>query len=236
MHALHPRIAIGEDRVAEPQRVQGLGQVRRRLVGKSAHQRLHEGTVDREVQLRQPSDSGEGAIVLGAVAAERADVVERAGLEAGDPVAGDEAARGHVRRPWRNDHLIEARRQAVDDVHQLHELLVLLRAHLGGDEEGEMPDLVVQGVHDRPAGGADVVDVPIQIENPAECLRRRTDVVFRGGEHNDRRGDVADIEGRAIMRLQFVAGQLVADEEVVHQELQLVAVQCDEVAPPLLKF
>ncbi len=82
-----------------------------------------------------------------------------------------------------------------------------------------MPDLMIQGVHDRPAGCPDVVNVPVQIEDPAERLRRRTDVVARRGEHDDWRGDVANIESRAVARLQFIAGQLVADEEVVHQEL-----------------
>ena len=236
LHALHPGIAVGEHRVAEPERIQGLGQIRRRLVGKRAHQGLHQGAVDREVQVRQPGHGGEGAVVLGAVAPERANVVERTGLEAGDPVAGDEAARGHVGRPRRNDHLVEAGRQAVDDIHQLHEFLVLLRTHLGGDEDGEMPDLMAQAIDDRLAGGADVVDVPIQIEDPAERLRRRTDIVFRRGEHDDRRGDVAEIENRAVVRLQLIAGQLVADEEIVHQELQLVAVQQDEVAPPFLEL
>ena len=38
------------------------------------------------------------------------------------------------------------------------------------------------------------------------------------------------------LRLKLVAGQLVADEEIVHQELQLVAVQLDEVAPPFLEL
>ena len=36
--------------------------------------------------------------------------------------------------------------------------------------------------------------------------------------------------------LQLVAGQLVADEEIVHQELQLVAVQLNKIAPPLLEL
>ena len=36
--------------------------------------------------------------------------------------------------------------------------------------------------------------------------------------------------------LKLVAGQLVADEEVVDQELQFVAVQLDEIAPPLLEL
>ena len=131
LHALHPGIAVGEHRIAEPERVQGSRQIRHRLVGDRAHEGLHEGAIEREVQFRQPGHGGEGAVILGAVAPERADVVERAGLEAGNPVAGDETGRGHVRRPRRNDHFVETGRQAVDDVHQLHELLVLLRAHLG---------------------------------------------------------------------------------------------------------
>ena len=49
---------------------------------------------------------------------------------------------GGIVRRRRNDHLIKTRRQAVDDIHQLHEFLVLLRTHLGGNEEGEMPDLL----------------------------------------------------------------------------------------------
>ena len=47
---------------------------------------------------------------------------------------------------------------------------------------------------------------------------------------------LAQIEDRAVARLQLVAGQLVADEEIVDQELQLVAVQLDEVAPPFLEL
>ena len=39
-----------------------------------------------------------------------------------------------------------------------------------------------------------------------------------------------------LLGLDLVAGQLVADEEFVHQELQLVAVQLDEVAPPFLEL
>ena len=101
LHALHPGVAVGEDRVAEPERVQGLGQIRHRLVGERAHEGLHEGAIEREIQFRQPGHGGEGAVILGAVAPERADVVERARLEAGNPVAGDEAGRGHIGRPRR---------------------------------------------------------------------------------------------------------------------------------------
>ena len=145
--------------IAQPERVQRPGQIRHRLVAERAHHRLHHGSVDREVQFRQPGHRGESAVVLRAVAPERADVVERAGLEARHPVAGDEAARRHIGRARRDDHLIETRRQAVDDVHQLHEFLVLFGADLGGNEEREMPDLVGQAIHDRPVAGPDVVNI-----------------------------------------------------------------------------
>src|SRR5271166_3896163 len=99
-----------------------------------------------------------------------------------------------------------------------------------------MANLLVQAVDDGPTGCEEVVHVAVEIENPPQRLRRRTDVVAHRGKNDDRRGDVAQIESRAVARLQLVAGQLVADEEVVDQELQLVAVELDEVAPPFLEL
>ena len=102
LHALHPWVPVGEDRVAEPERVQGLGQVRRRLVGERAHEGLHEGAVDREVQFRQPRHSGEGAVILGAVApSARMSSNERASKRAIQspvmkPAAGTFAGRGEM--------------------------------------------------------------------------------------------------------------------------------------------
>ncbi len=232
----HPRISVGEQGVAEPQRVKGPHDVGGRLVGQRTDHGLHEGAIERQVEVREPGHGGEGAVVRWAVASKRTDVVERALFEAGDPVAGDEATRRHVGRPRRNDHFMETGWQTVDDIHHLDEFLVLLGADLGGDEDGEMSDRVAQAINDGSAGGADVVNVAIEVEDPAEGLRRRTDVVFRRGEHDDRRGDVAEIEDRAVVRLDLVTGQLVADEKIVHQELHLVAVELDEVAPPFLEL
>ncbi len=99
-----------------------------------------------------------------------------------------------------------------------------------------MSNLLAHAIHDRLPGGADIVDVPVKIEGPAECLRRRADVVFRRGEHDDRRGDGAKIKGRAIARLELIAGQLVANEQVIDQELQLITVQLDEIPPPPLEL
>ena len=98
-----------------------------------------------------------------------------------------------------------------------------------------MPDGLVQTVDDGPVRVANVIHIAVEVENPAKRLWRRADVVALGGEDDDRRGDVADIEHRAVMRFQRVAGQLVADEQVVDQELQLVAIKLDEVAPPFLE-
>ena len=54
-----------------------------RLVGgHRLHERLGEGAVQREIDLRQPRHGGETAFVLGVVVAQRPDVVERARFEA----------------------------------------------------------------------------------------------------------------------------------------------------------
>ena len=98
------------------------------------------------------------------------------------------------------------------------------------------PDLLAHAIHDRLTGGANGFDVPIQIEDPAKRLRRRTDVVLCRREHDDRRGDRAQVKGLTIAGAELVAGQLVADEQVVDQELQFIAVQLNEVAPPLFKL
>lgn len=98
-----------------------------------------------------------------------------------------------------------------------------------------MSDFLAYPTDDRSAGGADIVYISIEIENPAECLRRRTDVVFCRGEHDDRRGNTAKIKDRFTTRLELIPGQLVAGEEVIDQELQLVVVQLDKVAPPFLE-
>ena len=59
----------------------------------------------------------------------------------------------------------------------LGELAVLLRRHLAGDEDAEMADALMQAIDDRLAGGDDLVLVIVEVEDPAQRLLRRRDVV-----------------------------------------------------------
>ena len=63
--------------------------------------RLHEGAVEAEIDLRKPGHRREPALVGDVVAAERADVVERARLEPHHVVAADQVGVGVGRRARR---------------------------------------------------------------------------------------------------------------------------------------
>ena len=81
-----------------------------------------------------------------------------------------------------DDRLVKPRRHGVDHVHARDELLVLFRSDLARDEDAEMPDRLVQRVDDGLTVGDDLVDVVVEVENPAERLLRRRDVVAPGAE------------------------------------------------------
>ena len=112
---------------------------------------------------------------------------------------------------------------------------MLLARDSAGNEDAQMADGFVDRVDDGLAVGADFIDVVIEIENPSERLLRRRDVVALRAEHDDRRADVAQIDGRAVGCLDFAGGKLVADEQVVDDGLDFLAVQIDVAAPPSLE-
>ena len=153
------RIPHAEHRGGEAQRVQAAHRLNDRRVRQGAHDRPGVGAVERQVDLGHAGGGLELALVGEVVAAEGADVVERARLAAHHPFAGDEV--GVVDRlALRGQHrLVEARREHVDQVDVRGELVVLLPRDARRDEDAEMPDLVVDGVDDGLAVGADLVDV-----------------------------------------------------------------------------
>ena len=104
-----------------------------------------------------------------------------------------------------------------------------------GNENAEMADALVDRVDDRLAVGADLVDVLVEIENPAERLLRRRDVVALRAEHHDGRADIAQVDRGAVRRLDSAGGELVADEQLIDDELDLLGVQIDVAAPPALE-
>ena len=94
---------------------------------------------------------------------------------------------------------------------------------------------LVDGVDDRLAVSADVVDIVVQIEEPSQCLLRRRDVVTFGAEHDDRRTDVAQVDHRPVRALNHSRRKLVADEQFVDDGLDLLTVEIDMPAPPPLE-
>ena len=195
-----------------------------------------EQVVQTEIDVRYPGYGGETQVVLRIVDPERADVVERAALETGDVVADDQIALDGVRTLWLNDQLIETGRQQIDQVDVLDELRRFLPGDLAGHEDAEMADIVMQVVDDRLLAGADVVDALVQVEDPAERLLGRRDVVAERGEYQDRRADVAQIHPLPVPGHDLAGGQLVADEQFVGDGLDLLPVQQEEAAPPFLEL
>ena len=98
----------------------------------------------------------------------------------------------------RDHRLVKPGRHQIDHVHGIGKFLVLLRRHLSGDEDAEMPNALMQAIDDRLAGLDDLVLVIVEVENPVERLLRRRDVVAPGAEHDDRRFDVAQVDTRTV--------------------------------------
>ena len=112
---------------------------------------------------------------------------------------------------------------------------MLLLGDAAGNEDAEMADGFMHGVDDGLPVSPDLVDIGIEIEDPVQGLLRRGDVVALGAEYHDRRADVAEIDGGAVRHLDAAGGQIVADEELIDDELDFFRVQIDVAAPPTLE-
>src|ERR1043165_7295081 len=90
-------------------------------------------------------------------------------------------------------------------------------------------------VHDGLAIRTDLVDVVVEIANPTERRLRRRDVISFGAEHHDRGSDVAQCDLPPVGGLDLSRGQLVADEQLIDDELDFFRVEIDVAAPPTYK-
>src|SRR5690242_11517512 len=99
-----------------------------------------------------------------------------------------------------------------------------------------MSDGLMHGVDDGLAERPDLVDILIEVENPPQCLLWRCDVVALRAEHHDRRADVAKIDGCAVRHLNPSRSQIVADEQLVDDELDFFGIEVDVSAPPALEL
>src|SRR5262245_16404117 len=98
-----------------------------------------------------------------------------------------------------------------------------------------MADRLMNGIDDGLAEGANLVRVVVGVENPAERLLRRRDIVTLRAQHDNRRADIAQVDGGAVRELQPSGGEVVADEQLVDDELDLLGIQSDMAAPPALE-
>src|SRR5262249_40264183 len=151
------------------------------VIGPGANNRRGERPVSRFADLRDLCDRREAAIILDGIRPERAYIVQRSWLEA-DKIAvrlDGLLCRGLI---LTNDCLVESGRQNIDQVHVAGEFLMLLGRNPGGDEDAQMADALMQGINDGLTGGADVFSLLIEIEDPAQSLLRRGDVIAMGAE------------------------------------------------------
>ena len=76
-----------------------------------------------------------------------------------------------------------------------------------GDEDAEMADRLMNGVNNGLAMRPYVVDALVEIEDPAESLLRRRDVICLRAEDDDRRAYIAQIDTGAIRRYDLSRSQ-----------------------------
>ena len=98
------------------------------------------------------------------------------------------------------------------------------------------PDVLVHEADDDLAARLDLLGRAVDVGHPVERLLRRRDVVAHRGEQDDRRLDVAQVEGLPSLVPRVARPQLVADEEVLRDPLDLFAVHQVEAAPPALEI
>src|SRR5215472_16825149 len=98
-----------------------------------------------------------------------------------------------------------------------------------------MADRLVDGIDNGLPVSADLVDTFVEIENPPERLLRRGYVVSLAAKYDDRRANITQVDRRAIRYTDISGGQVVANEQLINDELDLSGVQIDMAAPPALK-
>ena len=158
-------------------------QLGRLFVDRCLDKGLEQGAIQAEVDLRYPLHRSEAAFVLGVGLDDGPQVVQRTRLEAHDPVAGDQFRIGDVGSLGGHHRFIQTGRQHVDQIDVGSELLVLLPGDSSPDKDAEMANAFVDRIDDGLAAGADIVVLAVEIDDPAQRLLRRRDVVALGAEN-----------------------------------------------------
>src|SRR5690348_13921569 len=98
-----------------------------------------------------------------------------------------------------------------------------------------MADCLVDGIDDGLTISADFVEVFVEIEDPSQRLLRRCDVIALRAKYDDRRANVPQIDRGAVRDTNIPGRQIIADEQFIDDELDLLGVEIDMAAPPALE-
>src|SRR6516225_7966319 len=231
----HHGVRIGEQLVLQAQRVQLVHPLRQLGVHQRTNDRLDERAVKGKVGLGHAVGGRKTALIRRIVAAEGADVVQGPCFAPHHPISGREIWIGRILGFGLEYRLVEPGRQRVDQVDVAGKLAMLFLGNAAGNEDAEVTDARMDGVYDGLAVGANFVDVLVKVENPSERLLRRRDVVALRAEHDDGRPDIAEVDRGPVRCLNSSRGEIVADEQLIDDELDLLGVQVDVTSPPALE-
>src|SRR6516162_7246845 len=112
---------------------------------------------------------------------------------------------------------------------------MLFLGNAAGNEDAKVTNARMNRVYDGLAIGVNFVDVLVKVENPSQCLLRWRDVVTLRAEHDDGRPDIAEVDRGPVRCLNSSRGEIVADEQLIDDELDLLGVQVDVTSPPALE-
>ena len=231
----HQFALVGKDLIGQAQRMHFLHQLGALRRDHQLEPGLHKGAVQADVDIRNARHRGEATIVLCVVFDDLADIVQRAALKARDIVAARELGVVRIGGLVLDDRFVKPRREHVDHVDIVGELAVLFVGDLARDKDTQVTDAFVHAVDNGLAMRLDLLVVFVQIDDPAQGLRGRGNVVALRTEHDDRRVDVAQVDAGAVARDQFGCRKPVTDEQVIDNELDFLAVEVHMAAPPPLE-
>ena len=204
-----------------------------RLVDRPAHPGAHVPVIEGAVEPRGAVDQGEFAFVVAAILVLGMNIGNPPGLEM-------HLIGGLVRTSLGQvvDHqLVQARCQQADGfdgIDGAEQFAVFAARHRAGHEDAQVADAGMLQVDDGAPGAAQRQVAGVDVGDPVQRLLRRGDVVAIGAEDHHRCLDPFQVDPVALAAK--AAGQVVADEQVVDDQLDLLAVEQSWAAPPALEI
>ena len=213
---------IGEEFVSQAQRVRAAHPFSRLLCSHGAYKRLEGRAVNAVRDLRQTCHRCKTALVLEIIAAKSTNVIQCTPFEAGDVIPGYQIHIGGLFRCLFNNCLVQAWRQAVDEIDVCGKLAVLFFGDTAGNKDTQVADTLVHGVNDGLARGANIVNAVVKVEDPAQRLLWRGYVVALGAEANNGRENIPQIHTHFIGGNNFGSAELVAHKKIIDNILNFV--------------